>query len=108
VKPLLDQNLSRRLVSTLSDIYPGASHVALEGLERAPDAAVCAYARDNGFVPVTKDSDFVDLALLQEAKVIWLRLGNCTTSDVEQLLRASKDTIEAFMADPDDRVLELF
>jgi hypothetical protein len=28
VKLLLDQNLSRRLVRALSDVYPGSEHVA--------------------------------------------------------------------------------
>lgn len=32
-------------------------------------------------------------------KVAWVRLGNCSTSDVEQLLRIHFAAIEAFAAD---------
>ena len=33
---LFNQNLSVRLVRSLSDVYPGSSHVSLVGLEAAP------------------------------------------------------------------------
>lgn len=32
-------------------------------------------------------------------KVVWVRLGNCSTSDVERLLRKHVSAIEAFAAD---------
>jgi predicted nuclease of predicted toxin-antitoxin system len=32
-------------------------------------------------------------------KVIWLRLGNCTTAAVETLLRNQQVAIQAFLAD---------
>jgi len=32
-------------------------------------------------------------------KVVWVRLGNCSTSDVEQLLRGRFATIKAFYED---------
>jgi predicted nuclease of predicted toxin-antitoxin system len=108
LKLLLDQNLSRRLIRLLADAYPDASHVVLEALAHAPDAEICSFARDNGFMCVTKDSDFADLAVVWDAKVVWLRIGNCTTDDVERVLRGSKDAIDAFAADATARVLELF
>ena len=48
-----------------------------------------AYAKANDFVIVSKDSDFVDLSVLEGAppKVVWVRLGNCTTASVALLLR---------------------
>jgi predicted nuclease of predicted toxin-antitoxin system len=40
-------------------------------------------------VIATKDWDFVQLSSLhvQPPKVIWLRLGNCSTANVEEVLR---------------------
>ena len=62
MKLLLDENLSRRIVSLIASHYPGSSQVALLGLERASDTAIWAYARQHDFIIVTKDSDFVDLS----------------------------------------------
>jgi predicted nuclease of predicted toxin-antitoxin system len=109
VRLLFDHNLSPRLVARLADRYPGASHVALVGLERATDAEVWAYAGTHGCAIVTKDSDFTDAAVLRGSppKVVWLRLGNCTTGDAEQALRRAAEAIAAFLADPTAAVLEL-
>ncbi len=53
------------------------------------DEAVWGYARDNGFVIVSKDSDFHQLSFLfgHPPKVIWIRRGNCSTAAVVSLLR---------------------
>ena len=63
------------------------------------DRAIWAHAATNGFVLVTKDEDFQRLSLLQGAppKVIWIGLGNCSTADVEQLLRRRHDEIVQFL-----------
>jgi predicted nuclease of predicted toxin-antitoxin system len=106
---LLDHNLSPRLVDRLVEVWPGSSHVFRLGLDRAPDLGVWQYARENSFVIVTKDSDFNDLSVLHgfPPKVIWLRLGNCTTGDVERTLRRGHEAITAFISDPALGVLEL-
>ena len=93
----------------LADAYPGSSHVSTLGLERAPDAAVWAAARDGGFVLVSKDADFPDLAALlgPPPRVVWVRLGNASTRDVEALLRTSRGAVEAFLADPEAAVLSV-
>jgi predicted nuclease of predicted toxin-antitoxin system len=106
---LFDHNLSPRLVDRLADVYPGSSHVFRFGLDRAADLDVWQYAREHNLVVVTKDSDFNDLSILQGSppKVIWLRLGNCTTGDVERAMRHGYEAISAFVADPVPGVLEL-
>lgn len=55
---LLDQNVSRRLADSLSDLYPESTHVALCGLEQADDRDVWEYARAEGLMIVSKDTDF--------------------------------------------------
>lgn len=98
---LFDHNLSPRLKRRLQDIFPGSVHVQSQGLERADDAEVWAYARDGGFVVVTKDSDFNDLSLAlgSPPKVVWLRIGNCTLDDAEQALRGHEKALRAFQGD---------
>ena len=110
MKLLFDQNLSCRLVSRLANIYPEASHVSLVDLDHASDDLVWGYAHANGYTIVSKDSDFSERAVLRGTppKVVWLRLGNCTTGQVEAALRGRQAEIRAFIEDETLGVLEIF
>jgi predicted nuclease of predicted toxin-antitoxin system len=101
MKLLFDQNLSHRLVARLAAEFPGSAHVRNVGLAASPDPAVWAYAAANGFTIVSKDTDFQYRALLHgfPPKVIWVRLGNCTTAAVEALLLSRLADIQAFEID---------
>lgn len=101
MKLLFDQNLSHRLVSLLRDIYPNCEHVRDVNLIAASDTLVWEYARTNGFMIISKDADFHQRSLLYgyPPKVVWVKLGNCSTKAVEALLRAHAVTIERFEAD---------
>jgi predicted nuclease of predicted toxin-antitoxin system len=109
VKLLLDENLSRRLVTRLADTFPGSSHVSAAGLEQSTDRQVWEYAGRHDYVLVSKDSDFNDLAFIHgpPPKVIWLRIGNASTDAIAVLLVAAADTISAFLADEHDAVLTI-
>jgi len=65
VKLLFDQNLSPRLATRLQDLFPDSSHVFWLGLDQAEDVEVWGYARQNGYLLVTKDADFSELSTLQ-------------------------------------------
>jgi predicted nuclease of predicted toxin-antitoxin system len=110
VKLLFDHNLSPRLVSRLADVHPDSSHAFLLGLDQASDAVIWERARQDGYVIVTKDSDFADLSVLRgfPPKVIWIRIGNCTTEHVERLLRANQEAVAAFERDQIVGLLSLF
>ena len=97
MKLLLDENLSRRMVSLIAAHYPGSSQVALLGMEQASDTAIWAYARQHDFVIVTKDSDFVDLSTLygQPPKVILLKAGNETWQVTAQNLINRRELLES-------------
>ena len=109
MKLLFDQNLSPHLVGRLADLYPGSEHVSRIGLDRASDEAVWDYARDNEYSIVTRDTDFSELSVLRGSppKVLWIRIGNCTTGQIEALLRAHHGAIEAFKDDAAAGVLML-
>ncbi len=106
---LFDQNLSPRLAPRLADLYPESDHVSSLGLDRASDAEVWTYAGTQGYVIVTKDADFSDASVIRgiPPKVIWLRLGNCTTGDVERALREAHEVVTAFGADLTTALLEI-
>jgi predicted nuclease of predicted toxin-antitoxin system len=109
MKLLFDQNLSHKLVGLLSAEFPGSAHVRDVGLGRAPDPDVWAHAKAKDFMIVSKDTDFQQRALLygHPPKVIWIRLGNCTTLSVATLLRLRMADIAAFAADPNASFLAL-
>lgn len=110
MKLLFDQNLSPRLASRLNDLFPDSNHVYPLGLDHVLDSEVWDYARDNGFIMVSKDADFSELSLLHghPPKLIWLRLGNCTTAQIERLLRSSYEAIEQMNQDSLVGILSLF
>jgi predicted nuclease of predicted toxin-antitoxin system len=109
VKLLLDQNLSPRLCQLLADLDATVAHVRDAGLQAADDAAIWDYARARGYTIVTKDSDFNNRALLFGAppKVVSIRVGNCSTGDIELLLRSSFAALEDFAADASAALLVL-
>ena len=107
MKLLLDQNLSPRLCDRLRDVWTEVVHVRAVGLAAADDSAVWTYARQHGFTIVSKDSDFSSRSSLFGAppKVIWLALGNCSTSEIERRLRGHHQEIETFVREPDATLL---
>ncbi len=109
MKLLFDHHLSRKLVGRLEDQFPGSSHVAFHGLADAEDVDIWAFAGREGYTIVTKDSDFNDLSALRGVppKVIWVRIGNCTTAEVETILRRHARAIEHFLAHATEPVLEI-
>jgi predicted nuclease of predicted toxin-antitoxin system len=98
VRLLFDQNLAASLVQRLADVYPGSQHVRDVGLGSADDAAVWAYPAEHGLTIVSKDADFHQLSFLKGAppKAIWIRRGNCSTHDIEEILRARHAHIVGF------------
>jgi predicted nuclease of predicted toxin-antitoxin system len=92
VKLLLDENLSDRIVARISDLFPGCTHVKAASLMHANDAAIADWARAQGFSIVSKDTDFYQrsVALGSPPKFIWLRVGNCGTEEIVDLLRAAR------------------
>lgn len=109
MKLLFDENLSSDLAQNLSSDYPGSSHVRDLGLKSATDLAVWERARVDGYTLVSKDSDFRQMSFLFGAppKVVWIRLGNCSTEEILALLRNRRAALEAFSEDPEASFLVL-
>jgi len=110
LKLLLDQNLSRKLVSRLADIFPDSSHVQFHGLPEADDGEIWEFAKVQNFCIVTQDADFADRSRLYGAppKVVWLRCGNVPTSKVDELLQAGAKAIQKLVSSSSLNCLELY
>ena len=109
MKLLYDHNLSPKLIRRLADLFPNLDHLFPLRLHEADDSAIWEYAKANAFVIVSKDSDFSDRSVLygHPPKVIRLHLGNCTTDNVETLLRTHSDLISDFEKDQQRGCLHL-
>jgi len=109
VRLLLDENLSDCMIHRIVDLYPDSEHVKTLGLINTDDAVIWEYAKTNGFVIVSKDSDFHQRSLLygHPPKFIYLRIGNCSTSKIIQVLRDNLDTIIQFESSETESLLVL-
>ena len=74
---------------------------------QSDDGVIWAFARENQFVIVSKDSDFQQRSLVvgTPPKVVWLRVGNCPTAQIERLLRERSVELHTFEADPQHSLL---
>ena len=97
---LFDENLSRTLARRLVDVFPGAEHVILIGLEHAADDVIWARAAASNQTIVTKDADFAQRSFLYgpPPNGVWLRIGNASTGAIEALLRRRADDINLLHA----------
>lgn len=109
MKLLFDQNLSRKLVNRLVDIFPESSHVQFHNLADKTDTEIWEFAKLNGFCIVTQDADFPERSRLYGSppKVVWLRCGNAPTREVENLIRSGAEAIRELLKNTDLHCLEL-
>ncbi len=110
MKLLLDQNLSRKLVNRLADIFPDLSHVQFHGLRNADDSEIWEFAKNQGFCIITQDADFFERSRLYGSppKVIWLRCGNSPTREVEAILRSGSGAIQELIDSETLNCLEFY
>lgn len=79
-------------------------------LDRALDREVWEYAREHELAVVTKDADFEELSVLHgfPPNVVWIRRGNCTTKEIEDLLRQRQKAVKQLRDDRETGVIELY
>lgn len=106
---LFDESLSHKLVRLLDDIFPQSLHVRDVGLKSADDPVVWQYAKENHLIIVSKDSDLHQRSFVlgHPPKLVWVRLGNCSTAEVEGLLRKRFSAITTFQDDAESSFLAL-
>jgi predicted nuclease of predicted toxin-antitoxin system len=102
MKLLFDENLSRKLVPLVEDLFPGSAHVTRVGAgSSASDRQIWDYAAQNGFVIITADNDFLSLAgtLGHPPKVILLDNCDYPTNVAARIIRAEASRILQFDGD---------
>lgn len=99
MKILLDFNLSPKLVRLLADLFPQILHIRTAGFQgETPDETIWEYAKENGFVILSCDFDFVDLSQRygHPPKVIRLESMNYRTRAAADLIRSNAVLIAEF------------
>lgn len=106
---LFDEQLAEDLCQLLGVGFPDSLHIRLLGRGGASDEEIWQLALEHRCVLVTKDEDFHRLSVLRGAppKVIWIRLGNCTTAEIAALLLQYRSDIQRFLDQEEATFLEL-
>lgn len=109
MKLLSDQMFSYRLISKLKSTYPEAKQISELQLTNYTDKEIWDFAKSNGYVIVTFDSDFFDLNTFYgfPPKVVWLRTGNMTTQYLGKFLLNKNKQIRDFVENKNLGCLQL-
>ena len=111
MKILVDQNISFRLVQRIQSSFSEIEHVKSLGLINADDFDIFMSARNLGFAAIlTQDQDFQNLILEHNSppKVIWLRIGNCSTPLIAEVILRNSALIKEFIDAGDQDCLEIY
>lgn len=104
---IVDQQLPPILAAWFRDQGVDAIHVRDLGLTAAADTAIWAEAMRDDAVVVSRDEDFVNLLRDRGgARLVWMRVGNCTNPILLATVQANWPAIEQRLADG-DRLIEL-
>ncbi len=106
---LLDQNLSFKITKGIKDLFPEARHVSDLQLSGCIDLDIWNYAKNNNYCIVSFDSDFIDISVLNgfPPKIIWLRIGNSSNSNIVEVLRNNHLIINEFLLSTENAYLEI-
>lgn len=110
MKLLLDANLSWRMSTILKEYFEDCLHVENIGLAApARDIEIWKFAKENNFIIVTNDEDFIDFINVKgfPPKVILLRTGNQSRLFVSNLLIQRKNDIELLNRSNETGLLEI-
>ena len=108
MKFLVDNQLPAALAIFLRKRGFDCQHVLEAGLGEALDAEICRYARIQERIIVSKDEDFFYAAKRPDTdvKLVWVRLGNCRTSELLEAFARSWPRIESCLK-AGDRIVEV-
>ena len=99
MKLLFDENLSRKLVELVRELFPGSVHVTQAGLSSGTrDREIWEYAKQNGFAIITADKDFSAFAntLGPPPKVVLLENCDYPTTTAARVISANALRISEF------------
>jgi predicted nuclease of predicted toxin-antitoxin system len=99
MKLLIDQNISKRIIESISDTFSDSIHVNSIASTTSTDNELWDYALKNEFILVTTDSDFFNHCIIsdQSPKIILVQGEVITSNKMEWALRINQEAIEQFI-----------
>ncbi|GAB2694950.1 DUF5615 family PIN-like protein [Mucilaginibacter koreensis] len=108
IRLIIDENISWRLKKLLPEwmLLPVNE---ISPSQRINDYGIWSYAKLHQYHILTFDEDFIELQNLYNypPKIIWLRTGNVTTSEIARLLVFHQPVLKVFLADRESGIIEL-
>jgi len=101
MKLLIDQNISKRIIESISDAFSESIHVTAIQTDTNTDMDIWNFAIKNQLTLVTTDSDFFDLNVISDKspKIIYVQGEVISTNKMEWALRVNQETIEQFLSE---------
>jgi predicted nuclease of predicted toxin-antitoxin system len=106
VRIIIDQQLPPLLAGWFRDQGLDAVHVRELGMSSAPDTDIWAEAARDDAVILSRDEDFVGLTRAGGARLVWIRVGNCSNTTLLAMIEANWPTILTRLEDG-ERLVEL-
>jgi predicted nuclease of predicted toxin-antitoxin system len=95
---LIDEQLPPTIAHFLSDLGLEAVHVRALDMNESPDESIWLIAASRNWVVMTKDSDFLQIAMTtRQGRLIHVGLGNASTSVLRRYLQAHVPRIQRFV-----------
>lgn len=95
MKPLVDKNISHRILQMIEEYFPGSTHVKNIGEAPVRDRFIWKYAKSHDYIIVIYDQDFYEWQQLKSYPpyVVWLRFGNAPTKYIAKRIIDHKNEI---------------
>ena len=109
IRLIADENISWRLKKQLPQWEVLPSNEISQGI-RLTDLMIWQFAKTNNYTIVTFDEDFSELQNLYSfpPKIIWMRTGNVSTSEIAAILSKLETEIFKFLDDKELGVYEIY
>lgn len=110
MKLLIDENISFRIVKQLNELFPESAHVTDFKPPLKDDLSIFQHAKENDFIIVTFDEDFIELQALKgfPPKIVWLRMGNSSTLNILHRISISIQSIQDLYSNAQLGILEIY
>jgi predicted nuclease of predicted toxin-antitoxin system len=109
MKLLFDENISFRIVKRITEFFPDSIHISSIRPKISSDRLIFEYAKKHAYTIVTFDEDFQEIQSILgfPPKIVWLRMGNTSTTNVLQTLQRYFQEIKSMENDTDIGILEI-
>lgn len=111
MKIVIDQNISFRIIPHIKHLFAEVEHVRTLGWTNAPDIIIFRNAKQQEFDAIlTLDEDFDNIIFENNPppKILWLRVRNCSTLHLAEIIEDKIEIINNFLNDDELYCLEIF